>query len=102
MAQKPETLFKNRVRKDLKALPDCWFAKIQQVGINGTPDILACVGGHFVALELKARDIDKETALQRYNIEKIKKAGGYAIVTHPGDWPEVYKILEGLTKKQRT
>lgn len=93
MAQKPETIFKARVRRDLKKLPMCWFAKIQQVTINGTPDFLMCVNGVFVALELKATFNDKTTALQDFNLQKIGDCGGFGIVTHPENWKTVYKFL---------
>ena len=101
MAQKPETLFKNKVRKALKSLPACWFTKIQQVTINGTPDILACINGIFVALELKASYSDRETELQKYNLKKIGESGGYGIVAHPDNWDTIYKFLSVLATEGR-
>lgn len=88
-----ETNFKEKVLPLLKALPCSWFEKIQQLAIRGTPDILGCVRGQMVALELKTEDGDTD-ALQDWNLNKILKAGGMAIVVTPTNWPEVYNSLK--------
>lgn len=92
----PETRFKTRALKDLRALPGSWWVKVQQVGIAGTPDILGCVRGHFVAVELKATVRDKPTKLQAHNLASIKNAGGWAVVTSPEIWPETLAALKAL------
>lgn len=46
---------------------------------NGVPDIIACYKGQFIAIEVKAKN-GKSSKLQKYNIEKIKQAGGVAFV----------------------
>lgn len=86
--KQPETLFKERVQRDLKArFPDAWFFKSSERSIRGIPDIIGVIRGRFVALELKVGK-NKADALQRYVIEKIKKAGGYAKVVTPENLPE--------------
>ena len=50
-------------------------------GRCGTPDILACVQGRFLAIELKVADGRLEPA-QATEIERIRTAGGCAIVAH--------------------
>lgn len=90
---KAETKFKVKVLRDLRQVPCAWFSKIQQVGIRGTPDILGCVNGHFIALELKASRASKVDALQFFTLEAINKAGGYARIMHPDNFRE---ILEGI------
>ena len=47
----------------------------------GTPDILACVNGRFVAIEVK-RPGGVVSELQKANIELIKKAGGVAFIAY--------------------
>ena len=47
----------------------------------GTPDILACVNGRFVAIEVK-RPGGVISELQKANIELIKKAGGVAFIAY--------------------
>lgn len=98
MAKKPETVFKDRIRPHLEALPNSWWVKIQQVSIRGTPDFLGCINGQFVALELKKdakAPIDK---LQLYNLEKIDFAGGTAVVVFPENWDEVYEDLKKISQ----
>lgn len=46
---------------------------------NGTPDILACYRGYFLAVEVKAPG-GKPTKIQRHTIGLIVEAGGEAVV----------------------
>jgi len=62
---------------------------------NGTPDILACVNGYFLAIEVKA-DNGKPTPLQLVKIEDIRKAGGFAYVVYPSGWEKLKDIIDGL------
>lgn len=93
----PETRFKNRVMKRLKALPGTWWEKIQQVGKRGTPDILGCVRcakcdrGIFVALELKTNE-GVLAAIQEAKLDDIGKAGGWCGVLAPSSM----ELLEGI------
>jgi hypothetical protein len=98
MAKQPETLFKEKVQRHIKDLPNTWFEKIQQVSIRGTPDMLGCVNGHFVALELKT-NTGKQSKLQTYTLSKIIKAGGYAIELNPDNFERVMALLERLSAK---
>lgn len=62
--------------------------KIYNININpgrfmraGIPDLICCVKGLFVAIEIKRPDGKGVTsALQEINIEQIKKSGGIAVV----------------------
>lgn len=84
----PETRFKEKVLRDLRAIPGVWAEKIQQVSIKGTPDILACVCGIFFAIELKT-DSGKLEKLQEHKLRLIAKAGGGAMVATPSTWPDI-------------
>ena len=96
--EQEESKFRKRVRADLKTLgPNVWFVKIQQVGINGTPDMLLCVAGKFVALELKRDDAQDPTPLQRYNLSEIEKAGGRSFVATPDNWIEVLGYIRAIS-----
>jgi len=57
----------------------CWTVKTITTNKNGTPDIVACYQGRFVAIEVKApgklRTVSK---LQQYQIDRINEAGGLA------------------------
>ena len=54
--------------------------KQNQIGIYaqaGVPDILACIKGRFVAIEVKKPE-KKPTAIQYAFLEAINKCGGFA------------------------
>ena len=64
---------------------------------SGVPDILACVNGYFVAIEVKAQN-GKPSELQLYNVRKIRESGGFAYIVYPSGWDDLKEILEGLLK----
>ena len=69
-----------------------WGGGYQQAGI---PDLLICVNGYFVAVEIKG-DRGKPSDLQLYNIERIKKAGGIAMVLYPTDFDDFKQLIREL------
>lgn len=97
MSSKPETRFKEKVIRDLKTIPGIWFTKIQQASIRGTPDLIICLAGKFIAIELKADEKSPISDLQIYTIEIIKKAGGFGLISHPKSWPTDLKLLRTLS-----
>lgn len=69
------------ILKYLKTLPRCFFWK-EHGGIYGTsgiPDIIVCIDGRFIALEVKTQK-GKTTPLQNVAIRKIRISGGFAFV----------------------
>jgi len=76
-----------------------WYSKIQQVSIRGTPDILLCLAGKFIAIEMKASETAKISELQTYNLSKIQKAGGIAVVAYPENWENIYSYLTDIANK---
>ena len=94
MARTPEAAVKVRVVEMLKAFaPDVWwsFPLTGGFGNSGTPDILACCWGHFLAIECKAGN-NKPTALQQREIDNIITAGGAALVINESNL-EVLAVL---------
>lgn len=62
---------------------------------RGTPDILACVQGLFVALEVKDPTGNHPvTSAQQINLRKIRSAGGIGAVVTSVD--EVRRIMESI------
>ena len=61
---------------------------------NGTPDILACLQGRFIAIEAKAGK-NKPTDLQTLNLKRIDDAGGVALVINEENLPLLEDILDG-------
>ena len=105
MAQ--EKNFENRV-KDFMKTNGSWFVKYWSGGVptkqgirkftkDGIPDILACVGGQFVGIELKAPN-GRPTQLQMYNLKRIDQNGGMGILLYPKDFDR-FKILFLLLKQ---
>jgi Holliday junction resolvase len=60
---------------------------------NGTPDILACLHGRFIAIEAKAGK-NKPTDLQTLNLKRIDEAGGLALVINEENLNQLEFILE--------
>jgi len=94
--KQPETKLKELVMRDLKEVPNCWFVKVQQMCIRGTPDMLLCVSGSFVAIELKKDDKSVVTPIQKYELAKIRAAGGHSFVVTPENWDKVKTLLYSL------
>lgn len=97
MAKTPEGKFQEQVIKYLKSHPRCWYTKVWGGGLqrSGIPDILACINGLFIALELKAEN-GKPTPLQVYNIEQIKKSGGIGYILYPSQFEDFKREIESL------
>lgn len=92
-----EKQFENKIKKYLKE-HDAYFLKYwagAQFTKSGVPDILACVNGYFVGIEVKAQN-GKPSDLQLYNIRQIRKAGGFAYVVYPSGWERLKDILDDL------
>lgn len=98
MASKPETVFKNRIRPLLDALPNSWWFKTQQVSLRGIPDMIGCLNGQFVALELKKDAKAPIGKLQVHILEKIADAGGFSAVVYPENWEEIYGVLRKMSQ----
>ena len=92
-----EKQFENKIKDYLKKLPKTWHFKIWSGGFSksGIPDIIACVNGRFVAIEVKAEK-GTPSELQKWNIENIKKAGGVGVILYPNQWEEFKAVLDGL------
>ena len=87
----------NAILRYLKAVPACfaWKTHGGMYGTAGIPDIIACIGGRFVAFEVKTPS-GKLTKLQEITIQRIKEAKGYAYkVTSVGEVREILERLEG-------
>ena len=91
-----EKSFENKIKRYLKER-GCYRVKYHgnYYSENGTPDILACVNGYFLAIEVKA-DNGKPTPLQLVKIDDIHKAGGFAYVVYPSGWEKLKDIIDGL------
>ena len=90
MAMTPEGRVKAAVKKLLKERGIWHYMPVQNgMGVVGIPDIIACFGGYFLAIETKAPNKKPTTAEQRWKkatpnqqnqITGINQSGGVAIV----------------------
>ena len=93
----PEHKFQNKFIKALKKLPNTWYVKVSQKSISGTPDILACIDGWFVAVELKSSAKSKVSKLQEYELKKITDAKGIGFICWPENFDYVMNQLEVIS-----
>lgn len=98
LVMQEETKFKNRLVPRLRALPHSWILKTQEVARSGTPDILMCLSGIFICIEIKT-DKGKVSKLQDYNLKRIAVAGGVALVIQPSNLDASIKFLENIAKE---
>lgn len=71
----PEGVVKDRIRQHLRQMGAYCFSPVQMgLGVS-TVDLLCCVHGKFLAVEVK-REGKKPTPRQYAVLEEIEKAGG--------------------------
>ena len=72
----PESWEKNDICKYLDML-GCWYTKptTRGFGKSGVPDIIACVNGKFVGIEVK-REGKQPTRIQELRMHGIESTGG--------------------------
>lgn len=71
---------------------------------NGVPDLLCCVAGRFVGLEVKVPGKeDTVTKLQKQTIKEIRQAGGIAFAVTSIEEADriVKKVYERISRSQR-
>ena len=107
-----EKLFENQIKKyfhsvgiypagyatdRMKAPIVGWYTKIWGGGFqkSGIPDILACVNGVMLAVEVKASN-GTPSELQKLNISRINQANGVALFLYPEGFDDFKKIVEGV------
>lgn len=85
--------FENKVKQWLRE-QGWYYLKTHGDGYQtkGTPDLLCCINGVFVGLELKS-DKGRPTPLQIKRLDEIEKAGGLGLVVYPKDFPKLQKVL---------
>lgn len=91
-----EKQFENKVKKYLEE-NGCWYVKYfaNRNTKSGIPDLLACVNGYFVAIEVKT-ETGKPSPLQLHHQEKIRQSDGISIILYPDQFDEFKFLIEGL------
>lgn len=94
-----EKIFENEIKKFLSSLPNTWYFKYWAgpYSKSGIPDIIACVNGHFVGIEVKAPN-GHASELQKRNVKLIQDANGEAYIVYPKDFEKLKQELKDLCK----
>lgn len=107
-----EKLFENRLKawliqegiypagtpkQNIQTQPCGWFLKVWGGGFqqSGIPDLLLCVQGFFLAVELKG-DGGRATPLQKRNLAAINTAGGIGLILYPDGLDSFKNIVKGV------
>lgn len=83
----------------MEALPSTYVMKTQELSKRGILDVIMCVNGLFVAIELKKDMKENPDSLQRWNMQKIGAAGGISILAYPENWDTVYEIVSDIAHR---
>lgn len=96
MREKP---FELKLRKYLESRGH-WVVKYFANGYtkSGIPDLLACVNGRFVAIEVKG-DGGYLSPLQVSTLGKIAESRGIAMVVRPHDFETFCRSIEEIEQK---
>lgn len=91
-----EKTFENKVKKFLDS-QGAWYVKFfaNSYTKSGIPDILACVNGYFVGVEVKAPN-GVPSELQKYNVQKIRESNGFAVILYPSGFAEFKDFIINL------
>lgn len=92
-----EKRFENKIKNYLKD-NNYWHIKYwggAKYTTNGVPDILTCINGYFVGIEVKASK-GRPSALQLWQIKCIRRGGGIGIVLYPSQWDKFTELCKCL------
>ncbi len=86
----PEAYEKAEICKYLDSI-GAWYCKPATYGYgkSGTPDIIVCIRGAFISIEVKREGKDP-TKIQMRRIEEITESGGIAL------WGTAEKVLKSI------
>lgn len=91
-----EKNFENKIKKYLKD-KGCYGFKYfaNSFTRSGIPDLIYCVNGFFVAIEVKASK-GKPSELQLWNREQIRNSKGISIIIYPDQWEDFKLLIDDL------
>lgn len=92
----PEKRVENQIKKFLDRHNAYWFKTLGGSVPAGTADIIACVNGYFIAIEVKKPSGGNVSALQEFHINKVKQSGGIAFVANSVEVVENTLKSEGV------
>ena len=101
-----EKQFENKI-KEILHIRRAWRVKFFANAFTsaGIPDILVCYPmggknaepiGRFMGIEVKGGSSYGLTELQKFNLKKIRDAGGIGICVYPSGWQQFLSLLDRL------
>lgn len=102
MAMTPEAKVKKKIKETLDSMGAYFLQPIGTgYGSNGAPDIVACYKGFYIGIEAKAGK-GKTTALQQFNLLRIKHNGGLALVINEINVSQLRELIESWVDTVKT
>lgn len=94
----PEKRFETKIKRFLDE-EGAWYVKYfaNRNTKSGIPDVLACVNGYFVAIEVKAQN-GHPSDLQIHHCTEIRIAGGFSFALYPSGFEKFKEFIKGLKK----
>lgn len=97
MAKTPEGAVKDRCKRLLSAAGAFHFMPVSNgMGRMGIPDLICCLQGRFLAVEVKAGK-GRPTQLQLKALHQIDEAGGVALVINETNLDYLEECLRDIT-----
>lgn len=96
-----EKTFENKIKKYISdEIQKAWGFKFHAGTYtqSGIPDLIYCINGRFVAIEVK-KEKGKPTELQKRKIKKIIQDGGVAVIIKPSQFEDLKKLIMAVEKK---
>ena len=103
MSNTPEGAVKDKIKAILRTYkPHIYYfmPAMGAFGKSGVPDIIACVRGTFVAIEVKSdKNKNPPTALQEMNLYEISEAGGISLVIDKHNVASLAPLFDTLIER---
>jgi Holliday junction resolvase len=95
-----EKNFENKIKKYVES-EGGWQVKFfaNSMTRTGIPDLLCCVNGYFLAIEVKAEK-GHPSEIQLYVVNKIREAGGIAVIVYPSAFEDLKNIIQLLKRDE--
>jgi len=102
----PEKQFENRIKTLIKRAGGFCFkywggsaSNGKVFTMRGLPDIMACIRGRFVGIEVKS-ETGKPSDIQLERLQEIRDAGGVGIIAYPQEEDLIVWMINRLSAGQ--
>lgn len=92
-----ESVIQNKIIKYLNRI-GAYSIKTISTNRSGCPDLICCLNGKFIGLEVKNED-GVTSALQDHHLELIRKSGGVSAAVRSVD--EVKQLLKNFPRENK-